>query len=161
MVKKNYFDDLSIRQIQKAQQKLDKLCLENDVNSFCIKSNKGRWKELVLSMSGISLEKPKKKGRKGYTVEEIEDIGTTIEILHEFENFDKNGNSIKTTKKDTLNKVADMKGIKSKRYESGRESHSLERVRGIHDRYKKSAFQEKLKNKIEKERDSWDEKDLF
>lgn len=143
--------------IEAAQEKLDELCEEQGLKSFQITQKKAPWKELVLRMVGVPALEPKKRGRPSHTDNEIEEIGRTVEILQEFENLDEPGK--KTLQKQNYAFAAKSKGIEERKYDSGRSSNPIEIVRGMYNRYKEQGFQKRLKEKIEKEREEWDEPD--
>ncbi|MAH04251.1 MAG: hypothetical protein CL561_01690 [Alphaproteobacteria bacterium] len=141
MSRKDRLANISLQELNSAQEELDVLCKKFGLKPWKITAKKANWKELCLRMTGIPAVDPKSPGRKRLDEAVVDEIGLAVDIYLDFVTFDKNGNEIETphkTKEDLFEIIAEMKGIKPRLRPSGEESSPTEIVRGIYyNRYKK------------------------
>lgn len=134
------FDNMTDEDIQTAQERLDKLCNEYNVEQFNIQDESGLvcWQKLVRAMCGIDINYRKKPGKKAYPQEFIWDVGARIDVYRDFirfdnEKFEKDG--VLEQIGDTLRRDASIYAVADELRETG-EKYTDEQIRGIYDRYR-------------------------
>ncbi|MGE4351139.1 MAG: hypothetical protein AB7E52_03005 [Bdellovibrionales bacterium] len=135
-------DKMPREEIEKAQDKLGKLCKKFDVKEFSILDGVGLvgWQKLVQAMCGIDINDGEKPGRKAYPKEFILDVGSRIDAYRDFTRFDnqklEEEGVLEEIGGTLMRKIAFSEVATEIRTKTG-EEYTDDQIRGIYDDYRK------------------------